>query len=64
MMADLIRIIEQMLSILEDDHYKCDLESDEECDLMGMGDSEWQIEYNHGLLREAKQLLEKGVTDG
>jgi len=31
---------------------------------MGMGDSEWQIEYNHGLLREAKQLLEKGVTDG
>jgi hypothetical protein len=64
MMADLMGIIERMYSILEDDHYKCDLESDEECDLMGMGDSEWQIEYNHGLLREAKQLLEKGVTDG
>ena len=63
-MTESMRIIEQMLSIMEDDHYKCDLESDDDCDLMGMGDSEWQIEYNHGLLREAKQLLEKGVTDG
>ena len=63
-MADLMGIIEQMLSILEDDHYKCDLESDEECRLMGMGDNEWQIEYHHGVLREAKQILDKGENDG
>ena len=63
-MADLMRIIEQMLEILEEDHMNCNLESDEECELMGMGDSEWQIEYNHGLLREARQILEKGETDG
>ena len=63
-MADLMRIIEQMLEILEEDHMNCNLESDEECELMGMGDSEWQIEYNHGLLREASQILEKGETDG
>ena len=52
-------IIEQMLELLEVDHMKCDLASAEECELMGMGDSEWQIEYNHGLLREARQILEK-----
>ena len=59
-MTESMRIIEQMLEILEVDHMKCDLASDEECELMGMGDSEWQIEYHHGLMREAKQLLEKG----
>ena len=63
-MTESMRIIEQMLSILEDDHMGCNLESDEECRLMGMGHSEWQIEYHHGLLREARQLLEKGETDG
>ena len=57
------RIIEQMLSILEDDHMGCNLESDEDCKLMGMGDSEWQIEYNHGLLREARQILDKEVEN-
>ena len=56
-MTEHMRIIERMLSILEDDHMGCNLESDEDCKLMGMGASEWQIEYHHGLLREARQIL-------
>jgi len=60
-MTEHMRIIERMLSILEDDHMGCNLESDEDCKLMGMGASEWQIEYHHGLLREARQILENDV---
>ena len=33
-MTESMRIIEQMLSILEDDHMNCNLESDEECRLI------------------------------
>ena len=62
-MTESMRIIEQMLEILENDHMNCNLESDEVCRLMGMGDSEWQIEYNHGLLREARQIVDKGEND-
>ena len=53
-------IMERLYTVLQDDHYDCDIPSNEECRVMGMTDSEWQIEYHHGLMREAKQLLEKG----
>lgn len=56
-------IMERLYTVLQDDHYDCDIPSNEECRVMGMTDSEWQIEYHHGLLREAKQLLEKGATE-
>jgi len=59
-MTESMRIIEQMLSIMEDDHYKCDLESDDDCDLTDEGG--WQVK--HQIMREARQILDKGENDG
>ena len=58
-MTESMRIIEQMLSIMEDDHYKCDLESDDDCDLTDEGG----YQVKHQIMREAKQLLEREATD-
>jgi len=41
----------------QDDHYGCDLYSDHKCDLLDYG--EWQIKYQHGLIRKAKQVIEE-----
>ena len=54
-LRDYIVLIKRMKSLLEDDHYKCDIESNDECDLMDNG--AWQIEYTHGTLRDAKHAI-------
>ena len=46
-----------LVNIVEDDHYKCDIDSDEKCDLLE--DGEWQIAYHHGAIRQAKQAIAK-----
>lgn len=47
--------LEALVDIVEDDHYKCDIDSDEECHLLA--DGGWQIKYQHGALRQAKEYL-------
>ena len=53
---ELLRLIEGLADLVADDHYGCDLSSDHKCDHMDYGD--WQIKYQHGLVREAKQAIE------
>jgi len=45
-----------LVEIVEDDHYKCNIDSDEEC-YMGWEDGEWQIAYHHGAIRQARQAI-------
>ena len=53
---ELLEVLEALVEIIEDDHYKCDINSDEDCDLL---ESEMEIRYQHGRLREAKQAIAK-----
>jgi hypothetical protein len=50
-----LEALESLVDIVEGDHYKCDIDSDEECYLME--DGEWQVAYHHGAIRRAKQLI-------
>jgi len=50
-----VELLEALVGLVEDEHYKCDLDSDEECKLLE--DGEWQIEYQHGAVRRAKQYI-------
>ena len=54
---DLIDTIDNLAGNIEDDHYKCDITSNEDCHLME-SDS-WQIEYIHGSIRRANQSIVK-----
>ena len=54
---ELLEPLEALVDIVEDDHYKCDIDSDEECHLLA--DGEWQIKYQHGALRQAKQAIKQ-----
>ena len=51
---ELLKALADLLGILEDDHYKCNLDSDESC-RQGI----WQTEYQHGAVRRAKQAIAK-----
>ena len=53
MMTDLIRILEQMLLVLEDDHWSCNLELDEECDQI----DEAGFQIKHYVIRQARQSI-------
>ena len=53
MMTDLIRILEQMLLVLEDDHWSCNLESDEECNQ----NDEAGFQIKHHVIRKARQSI-------
>ena len=54
MMTDLIRLLEQMLLVLEDDHWSCNLESDsEECDQT----DEAGFQIKHYVIRQARQVI-------
>ena len=53
MMTDLIRILEQMLLVLEDDHWSCNLESDEECNQT----DEAGFQIKHYVIRQARQVI-------
>ena len=53
---ELLRLIEGLADLVAEDHYRCALYNDYECVLMDYGD--WQIKYQHGLVREAKQAIE------
>ena len=59
---ELIALIKRMKSLLEDDHYDCNLESNDAC--RNIEDGAWQIEYTHGTLRDAKQAIYGEVNDG
>ena len=54
---ELEKLIEGLADLVADDHYGCDLYSDHKCDLLDYG--EWQIKYQHGLIRKAKQVIEE-----
>ena len=53
---ELLEALEALVQIIEEDHYKCDINSDEDCDLLK---SEREIRHQHGRLREAKQAIAK-----
>ena len=52
---DLLGKLKALLEIMEDDHYKCDLHSDEDCDLNTEGG--WQVKHHE--MRLAKQVIDK-----
>jgi len=54
--AELLEALVPLVEIVEDDHYKCNIDSDEEC-YMGWEDGEWQIAYHHGAIRQARQAI-------
>ena len=53
MMTDLIRLLEQMLLVLEDDHWSCNLESDEECNQT----DEAGFQIKHHVIRQARKAI-------
>ena len=59
---ELLEALEALVDIVEDDHYKCDIDSDEECN-MGWEDGEWQIRYHHGAVRQAKQAIARAKDE-
>ena len=50
-----------LIDIVEGDHYKCDMDSDEECDLLEHGS--WQVAYHHGAIRRARQLTNEPLGE-
>jgi hypothetical protein len=60
---DLIRAIDalvDLVTIVENDHYKCDIDS-EDCDsIYTLAETDaWPIEYLHGAIRRANQSIAK-----
>jgi hypothetical protein len=57
---DLLEALVDLVEIVDDDHYKCDLDSDEYCDITDEGG--WHVKHHN--LRLAKQAIAKakGVT--
>jgi hypothetical protein len=49
--SDLLEALEDTCSILEDDHYKCNIDSDQDCRL--------HEEFNHAVMRRANQAIAK-----
>jgi hypothetical protein len=49
--------LKALLEIMEDDHYKCDLHSDEDCDLTTEGG--WHVKHHE--MRLAKQAIDKAT---
>ena len=60
-LIDAIDALVDLVTIVENDHYKCDITSNGDCHLME-SDS-WQIEYIHGSIRRAKQSIAKAKND-
>jgi hypothetical protein len=58
---ELLEALEALVRIAEDDHYKCDLDSDEDC--VDVTDTDSAIEYLHGAIRGAKAAI-ANVTGG
>lgn len=56
--TELFSVVEALLDMVEDDHYKCNIDSDEMCHNMDEED-QWQIAYQHGAIRAAKQAIAK-----
>ena len=54
---DLLGKLKALLEIMEDDHYKCDLHSDEDCDLTTEGG--WHVKHHE--MRLAKQAIDKAT---
>ena len=54
---ELEKLIGELVDLVDIDHYQCDLYSDKKCYVLG--DGEWQIRYQHGLIRKAKQAIEE-----
>ena len=54
---DLLGKLKALLEIMEDDHYKCDLHSDEDCDLTSEGG--WHVKHHE--MRLAKQAIDKAT---
>ena len=57
---ELEKLIEELVDLVEIDHYRCALYNDYECVLMDYGD--WQIKYQHGLILKAKQVIEESES--
>ena len=51
-------LLETLVGLVGDEHYKCDIRSDKQCDLLE--EDEWQIKLQHGAIREGKQALDRG----
>jgi hypothetical protein len=62
--AELIEALVPLVEIVEDDHYKCNIDSDEYC--VDVTDTVSAVEYIHGAIRQARQAIAmaKGVNDG
>ena len=59
---ELLEALEALVRIAEDDHYKCDLDSDEDC--VDVTDTDSAIEYLHGAIRGAKAAITKATGGG
>jgi hypothetical protein len=56
-----LEALEALVDIVEDDHYKCNIDSDEDCVRTAFAIS--AVEYMHGAIRQARQAIAMAKGD-
>ena len=59
--AELLEALVPLVEIVEDDHYKCNIDSDEDC--VDVTDTDSAVEYIHGAIRQARQAIAMAKGD-
>jgi hypothetical protein len=55
--AELLESLMDLVEIVEDEHYRCDFDSDSECFRFLLEADAWQIKGKHGAMRQARQAI-------
>jgi len=53
--SELLEALMDLVEIVEDDHYKCNIDSEEDCVRTAFAIS--AVEYMHGAIRQARQAI-------